>query len=96
MTAGHIDEDAESAGAPGASHAEEPNRELGDAGMVLRDPPTLHLIIHQVLFHVEVRPWPGSNLWYKRAWCCATHPHCTSSYTRYHALLVPGIAPLMA
>ena len=46
--AGNIDEDAESAGAPGASHAEEPNRELGDAGMVLRDPSTMHLIIHQV------------------------------------------------
>ncbi|GAB4814531.1 hypothetical protein N2152v2_001577 [Parachlorella kessleri] len=50
---GHIEEDAESAGAPGASHAEEPNRELGDAGMVLRDPSTLHLMLHQVIRRVE-------------------------------------------
>ncbi len=39
--------DAESAGAPGAAHAEEPTRVLGDAGMILRDPSTFHLLIHQ-------------------------------------------------
>ena len=44
-----IDDDAESAGAPGASGSEEPEqRQLGDAGMVLRDPPTFHLLVHHV------------------------------------------------
>ena len=43
-----MDEDAESAGAPGASLAEEPNRELADAGMVLRDPSTFHMLVHHV------------------------------------------------
>jgi hypothetical protein len=43
-----VDDDAESAGAPGASHAEEPQRELADLGMVLRDPPTFHLLLHHV------------------------------------------------
>ena len=47
--AGAVDDDAESAGAPGASaHGEEPHRELVDAGMVLRDPSTFHLLIHHV------------------------------------------------
>lgn len=48
LTPGAIDDDAESAGAPGASAAEEPGKELGDAGMVLRDPSTFHLILHHV------------------------------------------------
>ncbi|PRW60598.1 Negative elongation factor B [Chlorella sorokiniana] len=50
---GGIDDDAESAGAPGASHAEEPNQELADAGMVLRDPSTFHLILHHVIRRLE-------------------------------------------
>ena len=30
------------------SHSEEPQRVLADAGMVLREPSTMHLICHQV------------------------------------------------
>lgn len=49
-----IDDDAESAGAPGAgTHGEEPQRELGDMGMVVRDPSTFHLLIHHVLRRLE-------------------------------------------
>jgi hypothetical protein len=47
------DGDAESAGAPGAGLAEDPTREIGDAGMVLRDPPAAHLLAHQVLRRLE-------------------------------------------
>ncbi|PSC68506.1 Negative elongation factor B [Micractinium conductrix] len=51
---GAVDDDAESAGAPGASaHGEEPHRELVDAGMVLRDPSTFHLLIHHVIRRLE-------------------------------------------
>lgn len=50
---GGVDEDAESAGAPGASLAEEPQRELADMGMVLRDPSTFHMVIHHVLRRLE-------------------------------------------
>ncbi|KAI3429855.1 hypothetical protein D9Q98_010166 [Chlorella vulgaris] len=48
-----IDDDAESAGAPGASQAEEPNRGLGDMGMVLRDPSTFHMLLHHVIRRLE-------------------------------------------
>uniref|UniRef100_A0A1D1ZVX3 Negative elongation factor B n=1 Tax=Auxenochlorella protothecoides TaxID=3075 RepID=A0A1D1ZVX3_AUXPR len=47
------EDDAESSGAPGASAALDPFQELGDAGMVLRDPSTLHLIVHNILQHVS-------------------------------------------
>jgi len=42
-------------GLPGRGGAgeEEPNRALGDAGMVLRDPATMHLIISQALRRLE-------------------------------------------
>jgi len=48
-------DDAESLGLPGRGGAgeEEPNRALGDAGMVLRDPATMHLIISQALRRLE-------------------------------------------
>jgi hypothetical protein len=50
------------AGAPGvsSSQGEEAGRVLGDAGMVLRDPSTAHLLAHQVpgptLPHVSLPP----------------------------------------
>ena len=39
--------DAESAGAPSGGQADQAQL-LGHAGMVLRDPATFHLVIHQV------------------------------------------------
>jgi negative elongation factor B len=48
------DNDAESAGAPGgASAAGAPQRELGDAGMALRDPAPFHLLLRQVVRRLE-------------------------------------------
>lgn len=53
--------DAESMGLPGRSTnaGAEPMRALADAGMVLRDPSTMYLIIHHVwplpLLHIAVR-----------------------------------------
>ncbi|BDA45944.1 Negative elongation factor B [Coccomyxa sp. Obi] len=48
--------DAESMGLPGRSTnaGAEPMRALADAGMVLRDPSTMYLIIHHVLRRLEV------------------------------------------
>ena len=49
-----VDDDAESAGVPGAASAsEDPLRELGAAGMVLRDPATFHLMLHEVVRCLE-------------------------------------------
>lgn len=47
------EDDAESAGVPGAFAADEPIRDLGDAGMVLRDPAPFHLMLHQVMRRLE-------------------------------------------
>jgi len=47
------DDDAESAGVPGALSIEDPLREIGDAGMVLRDPAPFHLMLHQVMRCLE-------------------------------------------
>jgi negative elongation factor B len=49
------DDDAESAGVPGAAaaFADDPLRELGAAGMVLRDPATFHLMLHQIVRCLE-------------------------------------------
>ena len=49
-----FDNDAESAGVPGAaSPAEDPSRHLGAAGMMLRDPDAFHLLLHYVLRTLE-------------------------------------------
>ena len=60
------------AGAPGvsSSHGEEAGRVLGDAGMVLRDPSTAHLLAHQVAAdgsscHLSTRLQSTAH----RAWC---------------------------
>lgn len=65
--------DAESMGVPGRSTnaGAEPLRALGDAGMVLRDPSTMHLITHHVrptprlpLHHTTLRPpQHGRSCW---------------------------------
>jgi negative elongation factor B len=49
------DDDAESAGVPGAAaaFADDPLRELGAAGMVLRDPAVFHLMLHQIVRCLE-------------------------------------------
>lgn len=48
-----VDDDAESAGAPGASRADDPLKELGQAAMILRDPPAYHLLLHHVIRRIE-------------------------------------------
>lgn len=49
------DDDAESAGVPGAAaaFADDPLRELGAAGMILRDPAVFHLLLHQIVRCLE-------------------------------------------
>ncbi|KAK9806710.1 hypothetical protein WJX72_000208 [[Myrmecia] bisecta] len=49
------EEDAESMGRPGvsSSHADDPSRILGDAGLILRDPSICHLIVHQIIRRLE-------------------------------------------
>jgi negative elongation factor B len=49
------DDDAESAGVPGAAAAfpDDPLRDLGAAGMVLRDPAVFHLMLHQIVRCLE-------------------------------------------
>ena len=47
--------DAESAGAPSGGQADQAQL-LGHAGMVLRDPATFHLVIHQVCCRLWVAP----------------------------------------
>lgn len=49
------EDDAESAGVPGAAavFADDPLRELGAAGMVLRDPAVFHLMLHQIVRCLE-------------------------------------------
>ena len=62
------DDDAESAGVPGAvtAFADDPLRELGAAGMVLRDPAVFHLMLHQIVRclekSVEEQKVPQDNL----------------------------------
>ena len=49
-----FDNDAESAGVPGAATAvDDPSRHLGAAGMVLRDPAACHLLLHRILRTLE-------------------------------------------
>lgn len=59
------DDDAESAGAPGLHRSEGPLRDLGESGMVIRDPPVFYTLIHHALHRldtiVENQGVPGSD-----------------------------------
>lgn len=46
-------DDAESSGVPGASSAHDPDGDLGDVGLVLRDPPAFYFLAHQAVARVR-------------------------------------------
>ena len=62
------EEDAESAGIPGIHQTGRICRDLGDAGMCLRDPLAFHIIVHEIIRRIEncveldMLPWDDDKL----------------------------------
>jgi hypothetical protein len=62
------EEDAESAGIPGTHQTGRVCRDLGDAGMCLRDPLAFHIIVHEIIRRIEncvefdMLPWDDDKL----------------------------------